>query len=450
MNNKGLKSVYLVGIGGIGMSALARYYHSQGASVAGYDLTPSPLTKQLENEGMAIHYEDNPTLLPALIDAVIYTPAVPQELKELQELRRRGVPIVKRAEALGAISKDLFTIAIAGTHGKTTTTAMVAHVLKENGVDMTAFIGGISNNLKSNLHLGRTEEPVLVVEADEFDRSFLQLSPDISIVNSIDADHLDIYGDKKHLEEGFNAFAQLTKRTVIAKEGLEVQVKPECQTLLRFGLANDNDYRAKDIRHHEGETDFVIEHGGFETEIHLNMAGDHNVLNATAAFAATTEVGLAPQGIAKALATFAGVKRRFDVRVKNEKHCYIDDYAHHPEEIKSCLSAIKAAFPTKRMTLVFQPHLFTRTRDFMEDFARSLAMADDLILLDIYPAREKPIEGVTSQALLDKIQMEHKCLCPKEALLETIGKKKPELLVTMGAGDIDRFVEPLQNLISQW
>ena len=446
--NKGIKSVYFVGIGGIGMSALARYYHHQGIAVAGYDLTPSPLTKQLEDEGMAIHYEDNPSLLPALIDAVIYTPAVPNDLGELVELRRRGIPMMKRSEALGAISKEHFTIAVAGTHGKTTTTAMVAHILNENGVDMTAFIGGIANNFGSNLHLGRTTESVLVAEADEFDRSFLRLDPDISIINSIDADHLDIYGDKKHLEESFNAFANLTKRCVISKENLPLEVNEVIH--YRFGFGQENAFQATDIRQHDGETDFEIHYQETSTPIHLMMAGVHNVLNATAAFAATLELGLDPDGIAMALASFTGVKRRFDVRVKNERHCYIDDYAHHPEEIKSCLSAIKASFPSKRVTLVFQPHLFTRTRDFMEDFANVLAMADDLILLDIYPARELPIEGVTSQALLDKINLKNKCLCPKEALLDTIAARKPELLVTMGAGNIDRFVEPLQNMISQW
>jgi len=440
--------LYFLGIGGIGMSALARYYHSQGAEVSGYDLTPSPLTKQLEDEGLAIHYEDRPDLLPTLIDAVVYTPAVPKDLMEYQEILRRGIPILKRAEALGEISKSHFTIAIAGTHGKTTTTAMVAHILKENGVDMTAFIGGIANNFNSNLVLGRTDESVLVAEADEFDRSFLQLSPNISIINSIDADHLDIYGDKKHLVESFNEFARLTNRCVISKEGLPLTF--EGAPHLRFGFEPDNAFRAVDIKMHEGETDFVIQHHDTETPIHLLLAGTHNVLNATAAFCAAYELGLDANAIASALSSFAGVKRRFDVRVKNEKHCYIDDYAHHPEEIKSCLSAIKASFPSKRLTLVFQPHLFTRTRDFMDDFANSLAMADDLILLDIYPAREKPIEGISSQTLLDRIPLEHKCLCPKEALINTIRQRKPELLVTMGAGNIDRFVEPLETMIRQW
>ena len=448
MNKQGIKSVYFVGIGGIGMSALARYYHSQGAQVSGYDLTPSPLTAELENEGMAIHYEDNPALLPALIDMAVYTPAVPNDLKEMEALRQRGIPMMKRAEALGAISKTRYTIAVAGTHGKTTTTAMVAHILHKNGVDMTAFIGGIANNFGSNLHIGRTEESVLVVEADEFDHSFLQLSPDISIVNSMDADHLDIYGDKQQLIAGFNAFARLTSRCVISKESLPLETDGTLH--YHFGFQEQNEFRAVNVSQHEGETDFDIEHPEGLTHVHLKMAGTHNVLNATAAFSATLELGLDPQDIAEALSSFTGVKRRFDIIVKNERHCYIDDYAHHPEEIKSCLSAIKASFPSKRVTLVFQPHLFTRTRDFMEDFAASLAMADDLILLDIYPAREKPIEGITSQALLEKIAMSNKCICPKEQLLDVIAERKPELLVTMGAGNIDRLVEPLKNMISQW
>ncbi|MBR4392332.1 MAG: UDP-N-acetylmuramate--L-alanine ligase [Bacteroidales bacterium] len=449
MNKQGIQRVHFIGIGGIGMSALARYYQSRGVQVTGYDRTPSPLTAQLEKEGMAIHYEDNPNLLPALLDAAVYTPAVPQDLKELAELRRRGVPLRKRAEALGDLSKAHYTIAVAGTHGKTTTTAMVAHILHENGVDMTAFIGGIANNFDSNIHLGRTEEAVLVVEADEFDRSFLQLSPDISIVNAIDADHLDIYGNEQQVVSSFNDFAKLTRHCVISKETLPLNIG-ESVRHMRFGFDKENDFRAVDIRQHEGETDFNIESQDAVTPVHLKMAGIHNVLNATAAFAATLELGLEARGIAEALATFRGVKRRFDVRIKNASHCYIDDYAHHPEEIKSCLSAIKASFPSKRLTLVFQPHLFTRTRDFMEDFATTLAMADDLILLDIYPAREKPIEGISSQALLDKIHNPHKCLCPNERLLDLIDERKPELLVTMGAGSIDRFVEPLQTMISQW
>ena len=446
MNHRGTYRVYFLGIGGIGMSALARYYHHQGAEVSGYDRTPSPLTRQLEDEGMAIHYEDNPELLPALIDKVIYTPAVPNDLKEIAEIQRRGLTMQKRAAALGEISKNHFTIAVAGTHGKTTTTAMTAHILHDCGHDTTAFIGGIANNFDSNLLLGSGPDSTLVVEADEFDRSFLQLHPGVSVINAIDADHLDIYGDRRHLQDSFNAFARLTERVVIVKEGLEV----EADRILRFGFGEHCDYKAEILKTEEGLTDFTITAEGNSILVHLPMAGNHNVLNATAAFAAARQVGLQPDNIAQALSTFQGVKRRFDVHIRTKKYIYIDDYAHHPEEIKSCLSAIRASFPNRPITLVFQPHLFTRTRDFMEEFAESLAMADNLILLDIYPAREKPIEGITSQALLEKVNLNSKSLCPKEQLLNVIAERKPELLVTMGAGDIDRFVEPLKKMIRLW
>ena len=439
-------TIYFLGIGGIGMSALARYYHSLGYIIAGYDRTPSPLTRQLENEGMAIHYEDNPNLLPALIDFVIYTPAVPKDLTEWEELRQRNLLFMKRSEALGKISEQHYTLAIAGTHGKTTTTAMTAHILNSCGRDTTAFIGGIANNFDSNLLLGKDSNSLLVVEADEFDRSFLHLRPSISVINSIDADHLDIYGDRQHLVKSFNEFAQLTQKQLIVKEGLEI----EGEAILRFGFCNGNDYRAEILRSEGGTTDFAIYSDGSKTQIHLPMAGLHNVLNATAAFIAAMQVELKPTDIAAALETFKGVKRRFDVRVNDGKHCYIDDYAHHPEEIKACLQAVRSAFPEKRLTLVFQPHLFSRTRDFMNEFAQILSTTDELILLDIYPAREKPIEGITSAALLERVNLSNKKCCPKSELIALIDSEKPELLVTMGAGDIDRFVEPLEKLIITW
>ena len=446
MSNKEGHSVYFLGIGGIGMSALARYYRSLGYNVAGYDLTPSPLTKQLENEGMAIHYEDNPNLSPALIDFVIYTPAVPNDLKEFEALRQRHIPILKRAEALGQISERHYTLAIAGTHGKTTTTAMTAHILNTCGKDTTAFIGGIANNFGSNLLLGKGKDSLLVVEADEFDRSFLRLHPDVSVINSIDADHLDIYGDRKHLIESFTAFAQLTKKQVIVKEGLEI----EGDHLIRFGFGEGCNYRVQINRCEKGVTDFTLFGEGQSTEIRLPMAGTHNVLNATAAFVTARQVGIEANAIAQALSSFMGVKRRFDIRINNEKHCYIDDYAHHPEEIRACLKAVREAFPKQRLTLVFQPHLYSRTRDFMDEFAQILSQADELILLDIYPARERPIEGITSAALLDKVPMNNKKLCPKSELINLIDSEKPNLLVTMGAGDVDRFVEPLEKLIATW
>ena len=446
MNNKEGHTIYMLGIGGIGMSALARYYHSHGHTVAGYDRTPSPLTRQLEDEGMAIHYDDRPDLLPAHIDFVVYTPAVPKNLKEFEALRQNNIKIMKRSEALGMVSEQHFTLAIAGTHGKTTTTAMVAHILHTCGKDTTAFIGGIANNFNSNLLLGQGEDSIMVVEADEFDRSFLHLRPEVSIINSIDADHLDIYGDRQHLVQSFNDFAHLTERKVIVKEGLAVTTDRG----IRFGFGDGCDYRAEVIRSERGITDFLIHGEGQTTEVQLPMAGSHNVLNATAAFVAARQIGLEPQAIAEALASFKGVKRRFDIRVNNERHCYIDDYAHHPEEIRSCLTAVREAYRGKFITLVFQPHLFSRTRDFMDEFASALALADRLILLDIYPARELPIEGVTSKALLDRVKLNDKCLCSKAELIDLIDSKRPELLITMGAGDIDRFVEPLEKLIMTW
>lgn len=439
--------IYFLGIGGIGMSALARYFRSQGFSIAGYDLTPSSLTKQLEDEGMSIHYTDDPKAIPANTELVIYTPAIPSTSLELAEIKRRGIRIIKRAEALGEISKEHFTIAISGTHGKTTTTAMVAHILCESGRDTTAFIGGIANNFNSNLHLGQTSDSTLVAEADEFDRSFLKLHPDISIVNSIDADHLDIYGDREHLIASFNDFVALTSGCVIYKEGLPIK---DCENHIRFGFSADCDYQISNIEQCEGITKFAISNSGKRISLTIPMAGQHNVLNATAAYIAAKQTGISDEEIAHAMTTFKGVRRRFDIRVNSKGHYYIDDYAHHPEEIKSCLSAIRASFPNRKITLVFQPHLFTRTRDFMEEFANTLAMADELILLDIYPARELPIEGITSQALLERVPLTNKIVCPKDELIQLVERERPELLVTMGAGNIDRFVEPLEKMIATW
>lgn len=447
MTNGEGHTIYMLGIGGIGMSALARYYKNMGYAIAGYDRTKSRLTFQLEKEGMAIHYEDRPELLPESIDMVIYTPAVPHDLKEFEALRQRELPILKRSEALGKISKDHFTIAVSGTHGKTTTTAMIAHILNHSRLNTTAFIGGIAKNFDSNLLLGKPKDSILVVEADEFDRSFLQLHPDVSIIGSIDADHLDIYGDKEHLVESFNDFAKLTKRNVIVREGLEV----EAWNKITYGFGDDCKYQIILGNSGSGYTMFYIKGEGQDKfKIIMPLAGIHNVLNATAAFIAARRIGVSRNAIAEALHTFMGVKRRFDVRINTEKYCYIDDYAHHPEEIRSCLQAIRDFYPNRRLTLIFQPHLYSRTRDFMDEFAEVLATADELILLDIYAAREEPIEGVSSQVLLDKIQMPDKKLVAKTQLIKLIDSEKPELLVTMGAGDIDRYVELFEELIKSW
>lgn len=445
MNSKDLHSIYFVGIGGIGMSALARYFMSKGIAVSGYDLTCSPLTKQLEQEGASIHYYDAPELIPANLDFAVYTPAVPQTLNEMAELRQKGVKLLKRAEALGIISHSHHTIAVAGTHGKTTTTAMLSHIAKHSGTDTTAFIGGIANNIGSNITLGSSNS-LLVVEADEYDRSFLQLSPNISIITSIDADHLDIYGNIEQLHESFNTFAAQTQDVVICHESISLNGINNMKT---YGIGA-HDYAISDVGYSNGLCTFNIEHHGHITHIYLPCYGLHNVMNATAAFAAAYEYGIEENSIVEALACYKGVKRRLDVRVNTPQHTYIDDYAHHPEEIRASITAIRSAFPDRKMTIIFQPHLFSRTRDFLDDFAEALSLADNVILLEIYPAREKPIEGINSSLLLDKIKIANKQLCKNETLLDTLRELKPELLLTMGAGNIDRFVEPIEKMMKTW
>ena len=451
--------LYFLGIGGIGMSALARYFKAKGYEVAGYDRTPSPLTHCLENEGISIHYVDDPSLIPENIEFVVLTPAIPANSLELKYLRDKNVRIVKRAEVLGMLSREHKALAVAGTHGKTTTTALVTHILMTAGKKMSAFIGGISRNIDSNVVIGEDKDEFTVMEADEFDHSFLQLAPFVSIVTSIDADHLDIYGDYQHLVASFNEFVNKTSDNglVIYHEKLPIETKKKHIT---YGLGNA-DITVQNIRVIEGETcfDVKIKDGRIGEvqqnlcnlcnlcEIKMSLYGLHNVQNALAAIIMCSYLGVSEDDIRRGLATFKGVQRRFDIRVRNERHIYIDDYAHHPEEIKAALTAARHAFPDKELTVVFQPHLFTRTRDFMEGFAESLSLADKVILLDIYPARELPIEGVTSSALLEKITSKHKMLCSKEELLNTIKSIDLELVMTVGAGDIDRFVPQIENML---
>ncbi len=445
MNDCKPHSIYFIGIGGIGMSALARYYMQKGVEVAGYDLTCSPLTKQLEAEGAKIHYNDAPELIPNDIDLAVFTPAVPQSLNEIQAIKKKGIKLIKRAEALGLVCRNHFSIAVAGTHGKTTTTAMLTHIFTHGQNNTTAFIGGIANNIGSNLILG-TEGSTLIVEADEYDHSFLKLYPDISIITSIDADHLDIYGSINKLKESFNAFASQTKAIVISQEEIKLNGNNKIKT---YGLGQC-DYRINSISYESGYSIFTINHHNHDTSVKLSAFGLHNIMNATAAFAAAYEKGLAENDITSALACFKGVKRRLDVRVNTSNHIYIDDYAHHPEEIKASISALRNAFANKKMTVVFQPHLFSRTRDFLNEFAESLSLSDNVILLDIYPAREKPINGINSGLLLDKICLKNKRLCKDEELIDALNQLKPELLVTMGAGNIDRYVEPIEKMMTLW
>ena len=447
MNKIVKQNIYFLGIGGIGMSALARYFYQKGCVVTGYDKTPSPLTKKLEEEGILIHYEDNPELIPNDIDLVVLTPAIPNDSLELNYLRDKNVRIIKRAEVLGEISRQCKSVAVSGSHGKTTVTSMITHMLNFAGKKMSAFVGGIAKNINSNVIIGDENDEIVVMEADEFDRSFLQLDPYISIVTSIDADHLDIYGDKEQVLESFRQFVDKTMSdgVVIYNKDLPLVTDRKCLT---YGF-EDADVMARDIRIEDGMTKFsVVTKEGLEFgEYKMQLFGKHNVMNALSAIMTCFQLQVDMKTVREGLAAFQGVQRRFDIRFKNERACYIDDYAHHPEEIKATLKAVREIFPDKKLTLVFQPHLFSRTRDFMNEFAEALSLADRLLLMEIYPAREKPIEGITSSVLLEKINCNEKQICSKEELLDTIKELNPELIVTMGAGDIDRFVPQIEMLL---
>ncbi|MBQ2188786.1 MAG: UDP-N-acetylmuramate--L-alanine ligase [Bacteroidales bacterium] len=452
--------VYFLGIGGIGMSALARYFKANGYEVAGYDRTQSPLTQRLETEGISVHYVDDPAMIPENIDFCVLTPAIPADSKELNYLRDKNVKIVKRAEVLGMLSRQHNSIAIGGTHGKTTTTALVTHILMTAGKKLSAFIGGIARNIDSNVVIGDANDECVVMEADEFDHSFLQLSPYVSVVTSIDADHLDIYGDYQHVVDSFNEFVNKTSDDGLVVYHADLPINTD-KKHITYGLENA-DVIAENICVNQGETCFNIKIAVDDCwednnlrylrdlrELKMSLYGNHNVQNALAAVIVSTYLGVNEADIRRGLATFKGVQRRFDIRVKNTRHIYIDDYAHHPEEIKAALSAARKVFSDKELTVVFQPHLFTRTRDFMDGFAESLSLADRVILLDIYPARELPIDGVTSAALLDKITSKNKMLCSKNELLDIIKGIDPELIMTVGAGDIDRFVPQIEKMLAQ-
>lgn len=447
MNKIAQQNIYFLGIGGIGMSALARYFHNKACNVTGYDKTPSPLTRKLEEEGILIHYEDNPSLIPDDVDLVILTPAIPSDSLELKYLREKGVRIIKRAEVLGDISRQCKTVAVAGSHGKTTVTSLVSHLLHHAQKHISAFIGGIARNINSNVIIGDENDEVVVMEADEFDRSFLQLSPYISIVTSIDADHLDIYGDEQQVVEAFNQFVEKTSRdgVVICNHKLPIMTD---RKKITYGF-KDADVMARNVRVVDGMTRFsVVTTEGLQLgDYKMRLFGEHNIMNALAAIITCMQLNINLAVIREGLECFLGVARRFDIRVKNEKVCYIDDYAHHPEEIRATLKAVRDVFPDKKMTLVFQPHLYSRTNDFMDEFAEALSLADRLLLMEIYPAREKPMHGVTSSVLLEKISCREKQICQKDELLDVIKNIRPELIVTMGAGDIDRFVPQIESLL---
>jgi len=444
-----IKRVYFIGAGGIGMSALARYFKKRGCLVGGYDKTRTVLTTTLETEGILISYADELSTLPAEFELsaedtlIVYTPAIPAGSVLLNYFRNNGFNLQKRSQVLGIISKGQFCIAVAGTHGKTTTSSIIAHILTDTGYGCTAFLGGITTNYQSNFLLG--DNNVVVVEADEYDRSFLTLHPDIAVITSMDADHLDIYGDAAHLQESFHLFARQLKDggTLFFKEGLPITDG------ISYGAGSDAMVQALNIRVEEGN--FVFDYRDEQvniSDIKLMLPGKHNVENTTVAIAAALSLGIAPEQIKRAIAAFKGVKRRFEYIVREDKHIYIDDYAHHPEELRACFDAVRQLYPDKKMTVVFQPHLFSRTRDFAEGFAEVLSTVDELLLLDIYPARELPIAGIDAAFLLNKITLKNSRVYQKEEVLSHIQQIQPELLVTVGAGDIDTLIQPLKNILT--
>ncbi len=457
MNFNSINNVYFLGIGGIGMSALARYFNAMGKQVSGYDKTPTKLTNELIAEGISIHFEDDVKLIPSNVlndkskTLVVYTPAVPANHTEFNYLKDNGFEIKKRAEVLGLITRATTTIAVAGTHGKTTTSSLVAHILKTANLDPSAFLGGITQNYNTNLLISSSlntnnSTNYVVVEADEYDRSFLTLHPKIAVITSVDADHLDIYGDVSYVEESFCMFANQVESTLIIKKSIEEKIKTN-KTLITYSV-NDisaNYYASniviKDSQYHY---DIVTPKGTFKN-MTLGLPGKHNVENSIAATAIACELGISEKDIQAALSSFKGVRRRFDYQIKSAELIFIDDYAHHPEELKATINSAKEMFPNKKITGIFQPHLFSRTRDFAADFATSLDLLDECILMEIYPARELPIEGVDSQLLLNLMKSSNKSICQKSELVNEIGKRKIEVLLTMGAGDIDTFVEPIKN-----
>jgi UDP-N-acetylmuramate--alanine ligase len=447
MDFASIKRVYFLGIGGIGMSALARYFKSMDVDIHGYDKTSTLLTTQLISEWMKIHFDENTDLIPENIDFVVYTPAIPSNHVELIFFQNNNFNLLKRSQVLGIIAKNSKAIGVAGTHGKTTISTMVAHLLKQSSVDCNAFLGGISKNYNSNLLLSQNSKYV-VIEADEFDRSFLQLSPFIASISSIDADHLDIYGDKKQLVKSFEDYiSQIQKGgKLVIKKGLKLSISGDLE-YYTYSLNEKSDFFAENIRIEDGYYTFDCIHPfGKIEDIQLGYPGLHNIENSIVAIAIALLTGVKDDEIIKAMKSFQGVCRRFDIRINNGKMIYIDDYAHHPEELKACISSVRDLFKNKKITGIFKPHLYSRTRDFADDFAKSLEMLDTVILMDIYPARELPISGVTSQMLLDKINLTEKFLFQKSEILQFLKDKSPEVLLTLGAGDIDQMVEPIEQI----
>jgi UDP-N-acetylmuramate--alanine ligase len=448
---EGVQRIYFIGIGGIGMSAIARYFNAKGVMVSGYDKTETPLTKQLMAEGIKVHFEDNIELIDKEAQVIVYTPAVPKNHKELNYYQQNNYTVVKRSDVLGAITNSSFNICVAGTHGKTTTSTMVGHILRDSGFGCNAFLGGIASNYNNNFW--SSDNNVCVVEADEYDRSFLKLNPDVAIITAIDADHLDIYGTAENVEQAFIDFS--------------AKIKPGGCLILKYGLERNDDFKVPDtctysvsdkkanihidnLKIIDGAYQFdVINNYWTIEDVVLNMGGLHNIENVIAAIGVAKYLKIEDDKIKAAVSSFKGVKRRFEYIVKNDTTVYIDDYAHHPDELKALLGSAKNLFPGKKCTVIFQPHLYSRTKDFANEFAATLDMADEIILLPIYPARELPIEGVNSELILGKMKNVNRSIKTKEELLSWIKNSKKDLIITAGAGDIDTLVEPINKIITK-
>ncbi|MEN9697467.1 MAG: hypothetical protein RLZ56_888 [Bacteroidota bacterium] len=446
-----IKHIYFIGIGGIGMSALARYFNTQGVVVSGYDKTPTALTDDLIKEGIHIHFEDDIAQIDKAATVVVYTPAIPASHSELNYCRDNGYKVVKRSDVLNWITENAFTIAIAGTHGKTTTTSMTAHILRHTGYGCNAFLGGIASNYGTNFW--SHEKNVVVVEADEYDRSFLKLAPNVAVVTAVDPDHLDIYGTPEEVLKAFGQFTDKIKAggTLIQKMGTEFSINTTNKKVFSYGFNKDNaSYHTQDLKVVDGSYHFDIVHpAGVLKDVVLNMGGLHNVENSTAAIAIALGLGIEEQKIKDAVADFKGVKRRFEYKVKTSNKVLIDDYAHHPEELNALINGVRSLYPNEKMVLVFQPHLYSRTQDQAAGFMEVMDKADEVILLPIYPARELPIDGVSSDMLLKGMHIDNKRVMSKEELLNWAANTKDKLVVMAGAGDIDICINQVQEIFTK-
>jgi len=446
-----IQHIYFIGIGGIGMSALARYFHANGKEVSGYDRTSTVLTRELEAEGMQVEYVDDTSTIPASIDTVVYTPAIPKDNKIRQFFIDKGFDLMKRSDVLQIISEGSFNICIAGTHGKTTISTMTAHLLRDSGYGCNAFLGGISVNYNTNFWSDANN--VCVIEADEYDRSFLKLNPDIAVISAMDADHLDIYGTASEMEKAFISFSGKIKSggILFSRLGLERENELTATVHSTYGVQNKRaTIYADNIRTNEGAYVFdVLQDKWILKDVQLHMGGLHNVENSVAAIGIAHRLGITDEKILTAVSGFRGVKRRFEYIIKNTEQVFIDDYAHHPAELRALITSAKALFPDLKCTIIFQPHLFTRTRDLAEGFAASLDLADEVILLPVYPARELPIPGVNSSMIAGLMKNSKVTILEKERIKDWVANRKPRLLITAGAGDIDQLIKPLSAVLSK-